>query len=90
MANYDELAALRAENARLIGLLEAHCIPWRDSAPPVVASVQMEPSRFCTEEKIALFRRRRDVYPHPALLRTWAKRQRAYRAMGHRIDYGYR
>ena len=65
MANSDEVSALRAENSRLIALLESHGIGWRarqkPSAPPV------EPSRLSTDEKVALFRRlfrgRTDVYP---------------------------
>ena len=60
----DEVARLRAENARLIGLLDAHGIAWRlpepDSAPVAAASLT-------TDEKVALFRRlfrgRTDVYP---------------------------
>lgn len=59
-----ELVRLRAENARLIGLLEAHGIVWRlpepGSAPTAAASLT-------TDEKVALFRRlfrgRTDVYP---------------------------
>ena len=60
----DELARLRAENARLTGLLEAHGIAWRPDAPnrrPPAAS------SLTTDEKVALFRRlfygRTDVYP---------------------------
>ena len=67
-ADYDPLAASRAENARLVALLEAHRIEWR--LPPEPASVDTmasEPSRFSTAEKVALFRRlfrgRTDVYP---------------------------
>ncbi|HEU0187374.1 MAG TPA: DEAD/DEAH box helicase family protein [Gallionellaceae bacterium] len=59
--------ALRAENARLIELLESHGIEWRlprEPAPPVA---EPEPLRFSTDEKVALFRRlfrgRADVYP---------------------------
>jgi len=65
MADRDELIALRAENSRLIALLESHgiewCAPQRLSPPPV------EPSRLSTDEKVALFRRlfrgRTDVFP---------------------------
>lgn len=67
MADHDELAALQAENARLIAMLESHGIDWRllPSAAPVVP--ELEPSRLSTAEKVALFRRlfrgRTDVYP---------------------------
>ncbi len=63
----ETLAALQAENARLVALLEANGIEWR--APPVRASVtvDLEPSNLATGEKIALFRRlfrgRTDVFP---------------------------
>lgn len=61
----DELAALQAENARLIGLLEAHGIEWRALLRP--SPVAPEPMRLSTDEKVALFRRlfsgRTDVYP---------------------------
>lgn len=62
-------ADLRAENARLIALLEANGIDWRDrqtrsKLPPVSGS---EPSRLTPAEKVALFRRlfrgRPDVFP---------------------------
>ena len=62
------MAALRAENARLAALLEAHGIEWRlpPEAAPVI-TIASEPSRFSTAEKVALFRRlfrgRTDVYP---------------------------
>jgi superfamily II DNA or RNA helicase len=62
----DTLAALRAENDRLIGLLVAHGIEWR---PVTAASAapQFTPSRLSTNEKVALFgelfRGRTDVYP---------------------------
>lgn len=66
MNDLDDLAALRAENARLIALLEAHGIEWRPPAsaePPKAA----ESSRLSTDEKVALFRKlfrgRTDVYP---------------------------
>ncbi len=62
---HDELAALQAENARLIALLEAHAIEWRASLLP--SPVAPEPLRLSTDEKVALFRRlfrgRTDVYP---------------------------
>lgn len=64
------LAALQAENARLIALLEFHGIPWRlppEPAPPVSEPVPEEHSKLSTDEKVALFRRlfrgRSDVYP---------------------------
>lgn len=65
MVESDELTALRAENTRLIALLESHGIEWRPSSTP--ATPPAEPSRLSTEEKVALFRRlfrgRTDVYP---------------------------
>ena len=65
MGDSDELAALRAENTRLIALLESHGIEWRPPSKPVAPPD--EPSRLSTEEKLALFRRlfrgRTDVYP---------------------------
>jgi hypothetical protein len=60
----DELWRLRAENARLAGLLEAQGVAWRIPAPVTepVAAVPLS-----TDEKVALFRRlfrgRTDVYP---------------------------
>jgi len=68
---HPELDQLRRENARLIGLLEAHGIAWRSSEPP-----QSEPppdsaqpaasAPGSAEQKVALFRRlfrgRDDVY----------------------------
>ena len=65
MADRDELAALRAENTRLIALLESHGIEWRPPSKSVAPPA--EPSRLSTEEKVALFRRlfrgRTDVFP---------------------------
>lgn len=59
----ETLAALQAENARLIALLESHGIEWR-LPPPARAP---DPSRLSTSDKLALFRRlfrgRTDVYP---------------------------
>jgi superfamily II DNA or RNA helicase len=68
MADSSELAAIQAENARLIALLESHGIEWRVPPQPVaVAAQEPEPSRLSTAEKVALFRRlfrgRTDVYP---------------------------
>lgn len=68
---HPELHQLRRENARLIGLLEAHGIAWRSSEPP-----QSEPppdsaqpaasTPGSAEQKVALFRRlfrgRDDIY----------------------------
>jgi hypothetical protein len=58
------LAALQAENARLIALLESHGIEW---CLPPEPPPELEPSRLSTTEKVALFRRlfqgRTDVYP---------------------------
>ncbi|WP_331457898.1 DEAD/DEAH box helicase family protein [Burkholderia sp. MSMB1552] len=67
MTKLDDLAALRAENTRLIALLEAHGIEWRQppgsADPPKVA----DSLRLSTDEKVALFRKlfrgRTDVYP---------------------------
>ncbi|NGY06984.1 TOTE conflict system archaeo-eukaryotic primase domain-containing protein [Solimonas terrae] len=62
----DEIASLRAENARLMALLEANGIAWK--LPPVpVAPKATETQSLSTQEKVALFRRlfrgRTDVYP---------------------------
>ncbi|HVK94914.1 MAG TPA: DEAD/DEAH box helicase family protein [Noviherbaspirillum sp.] len=60
---------LHAENARLVALLDTHGIDWRIPKPAPVppVSIEPEPSRLSTEEKIALFRLlfrgRTDVYP---------------------------
>lgn len=65
-ADLDSLAALRAENARLIGLLEANGIAWRTTTPAPVAP-DVASSRLSTDEKVALFGRlfrgRTDVFP---------------------------
>jgi len=67
-----ELERQRAENARLIALLESHGIEWRLSPPSSAASPSAsqsppEYSRISTQDKIDLFRRlfrgRSDVYP---------------------------
>lgn len=63
----NELTLLRAENARLRALLEAHGIDVRPSLAVPAAVQRPEPSRLSTEEKIVLFRRlfqgRTDAYP---------------------------
>jgi len=65
----DELTRLRAENARLITLLESLGIDWQhDPAPATAAALtQPEPSTLSTAEKISLFRSlfrgRTDVHP---------------------------
>ena len=60
----DELVWLRAENARLLGLLDAHGIASR-MPEPVTAPVSA--GQLSTDEKVALFRRlfrgRTDVSP---------------------------
>ncbi|MGB5776822.1 MAG: DEAD/DEAH box helicase, partial [Sedimenticolaceae bacterium] len=65
----DELTRLRAENARLIALLESHGIAWRHPPTPTTASTPQAtaPSSLSAAEKVALFRRlfrgRTDVHP---------------------------
>lgn len=63
-----ELTALRAENTRLIKLLERHGIEWQQ--PPRITdsvSIESNTSSFSTQDKIALFRKlfrgREDVFP---------------------------
>lgn len=61
-----DLEGLRAENARLIALLESHGIEWRSPPRPAAMTAQATP-RLSTADKVALFRRlfrgRTDVYP---------------------------
>ncbi len=67
----DLLEHLRAENARLIALLEAHGVEWRlPDEPPKVEPVSSTPlliSSLDTDAKLALFKRlfrgRADVFP---------------------------
>ena len=65
----DELTRLRAENVRLIALLESHGINWRHDPAPATRSAppSPEPSNLSTAEKVALYRRlfrgRTDVHP---------------------------
>ncbi|TAM52632.1 MAG: helicase [Paraburkholderia sp.] len=58
---------LRAENARLWAVLDAHGIDFQRSLAEPVTPEQSEASRLSTDEKVALFRRlfkgRTDVYP---------------------------
>lgn len=67
MIDHDPSAQLKAENARLIALLEANGIQWRAPPETVPPASTPEPSRLSTDEKVALFRRlfrgRTDVYP---------------------------
>ncbi len=67
MAESDALATLRAENARLIALLQAHGIEWRSPPESTRPASAQDISRLSTQEKVALFRRlfrgRDDVYP---------------------------
>ena len=64
----DALAVLRAENSRLVALLESRGIDWRAPTRPAPSlAEETAPSKFSTAEKVALFRRlfrgRTDVYP---------------------------
>lgn len=63
----DELNRLRAENTRLVALLDAHGIDWRAPAQAPQSAAPPDLSRLTTDEKVALFRRlfrgRTDVYP---------------------------
>ena len=68
MIESDPLAALEAENARLIALLEQQGIAWRLPAAQVLLTNEVKQTRsFSTQEKVAIFRRlfrgRTDVYP---------------------------
>ena len=71
MTERDSLAALQAENNRLVALLEHHGLEWRlaPQQPPCTASTE-EPAglvRYSVDAKVAMFRRlfrgRIDVYP---------------------------
>jgi superfamily II DNA or RNA helicase len=77
MTENDALAALQAENARLVALLESHRTQWQASActeprpalhlPAPSLEVESRRPSLSTDEKVALFRRlfrgRTDVYP---------------------------
>jgi superfamily II DNA or RNA helicase len=77
MVERDPSAELKAENARLIALLEANGVQWRMRPEPVPPVSRSEPSRISTDEKVALFRRlfrgRTDVYPIRWESKTTAK-----------------
>ena len=77
MAERDPSLELNAENARLVALLEANGIQWRQEPVRVPAVSIPEPSRLSTGEKVALFRRlfrgRTDVYPIRWESKTTAK-----------------
>jgi hypothetical protein len=77
MVERDPSSELKAENARLIALLEANGIQWRAPPEPVPPASMPEPSRLSTDEKVALFRRlfrgRTDVYPIRWESKTTAK-----------------
>jgi len=61
-----EMEVLRAENTRLIALLESHGIDWRLPQPTPLVAREQASSRLSTAEKVALFRRlfrgRTDVF----------------------------
>ncbi len=67
MFERDPAAELKAENARLIALLEANGIHWGAPPEPLPPASMAVPSRLSTDQKVALFRRlfrgRTDVYP---------------------------
>lgn len=68
MDHPDSIDNLRAENARLIALLEANGIEWRPRQPVSVQSVFKETdSHLTTDQKVGLFMRlfrgRTDVFP---------------------------
>lgn len=70
-SDQQQIASLKAENARLVALLEQHGIEWRSPGTPPAAPAQPQPEqpqlRLSTDEKVALFRGlfrgRTDVYP---------------------------
>ena len=58
MVDRDSSTELKAENARLIALLEANDIQWRMQQLERSSPASMpEPSRVSTVQKVALFRR---------------------------------
>ena len=70
MTGSDSLEQLQAENARLVALLEAHHIEWRQKEvlSPILLSVTEIPAQYLrTQDKLELFKRlfrgRTDVFP---------------------------
>lgn len=67
MTDLAALAALQAENERLIKLLENHGIAGQSPQQGALVARERESSRLSTADKVALFRRlfhgRTDVYP---------------------------
>ena len=68
MIENTDLIALKAENKRLITLLEQHGILWRLPKKDTDEQHQKKQNQtFSTQEKVAIFRRlfrgRTDVYP---------------------------
>ena len=67
MTDPSVVAALQAENERLIKLLEGHGIAWRSPQQNTHEAREAESPRLSTADKVALFRRlfrgRTDVYP---------------------------
>jgi len=67
MIERDQVAALQAENARLIAVLESHGIEWRLPPEPVPVKATAVESSLSKPQKVALFRSlfsgRTDVFP---------------------------
>ena len=67
MDDASEFATLKAENARLIALLESHGIEWRFMQPAITVARDPDSTGLSTADKVSLFRRlfrgRTDVYP---------------------------
>ena len=63
----DEISRLQRENARLIALLDANGIDWREPAPLNNQAAVPTPQRLKAEQRVALFanlfRGRVDVFP---------------------------
>jgi hypothetical protein len=66
-AEPNSVSRLKAENERLVALLEANGIQWRAAPERAESDSKPETSRLSTGDKVALFRRlfrgRTDVYP---------------------------